>query len=589
MRVCVYDHTGTGPEHQEVFEGSPEHVEIFLRRAFGFLNREVVHGDLEGCLDAIDSQQNYSVEVQQGEDELQKHDFFLKPYVEEALAKADAEDLEKMGARGDWTRDGYTIHHSRAAGSHSFVRVEARLGDKVVGELDAGHSTAYPGFARAVNITVHPQHRRRGLATAMYQRAEQVLGAKFVPGTSQTKQARALWDQEERPFGKVEADHTIGSPEVNLALEMQGLLARTDSYFDTARWMAGVEQSATLQDLRAALLKHDGDLELAALVAYGLDLTDENLHALRGLVGSGTLAKTEDQPIPPPQSIVPAHPDASETAVEVERAFAAGTFHIVQLNGKHSNGAMIGKDSKSHHLYLLKPGSGDNSPAQGVHEETASQSRREAAFWHVADMLGLGEFFPRADLLYINGNEVAAIRMLPLSFKNLGTALKQNPSLMPHVMTPYLVSGLIHKWAILDYILGNPDRHSMNLMVDDDDRTLRLIDQGSALAGRSFDPAHDENSFVPYTLRAWTGAKFHSLEPAQQLRQMPTAGIDGEKAVARWLRDIDEKKVAAKLAGYGVDADPAVERLEYVKMLPGPKDQVINGLWLGLGSPPSGK
>jgi hypothetical protein len=99
---------------------------------------------------------------------------------------------------------------------------------------------------------------------------------------------------------------------------------------------------------------------------------------------------------------------------------------------------MIGRDPQTQHLYLLKPGSGDNSPAAGVHEEDASQSRREAAFWHAADFLGLGEYAPRADLLYIDGHEVAAIRMLPLTFKNLGTALKQNPSLMPHCMTPYL-------------------------------------------------------------------------------------------------------------------------------------------------------
>jgi hypothetical protein len=92
----------------------------------------------------------------------------------------------------------------------------------------------------------------------------------------------------------------------------------------------------------------------------------------------------------------------------------------------------------------------------------------------------------------------------------------------------------------MDYVLGNPDRHSQNLMIDEDGRTLRLIDHGSALAGQSFDPAHDENSFIPYYLRAWTGMKFAQIDDAPaRLRQMPTAGIDGEKALARWLRDID--------------------------------------------------
>jgi hypothetical protein len=346
--------------------------------------------------------------------------------------------------------------------------------------------------------------------------------------------------------------------------------------------MAAAEPLSTIYT-REVLLKHDGDVEVAALAAYGLDLTEDNLYALRGLVGSSTLQKAEPVALPTPQDITPAHPDASQAAEEVRRAFDAGTFHYAQLNGKHSNGAMIGVDAQSSHRYLLKPGSGDNSPAAGVHEENASQSRREAAFWHCAEFMGLGEYIPRADLLYIDGREVAAIQMLPRSFKNLGTAMKADPTLVPKCMRPYLVSGILHKWAALDWILGNPDRHVQNLLYDEGTHTLRMIDHGSAMAGRSFAPAHDNNSFVPYTLRGWTGVKFNSLDDGQKLRQMPTAGIEGEKALARWLQDLDADRLSAKLQSYGIDPEPAVERLEYLKMAPGPKDQALNRLWLGIG------
>jgi hypothetical protein len=97
MRVVVYDHTGTSPEHQEVFEGSPEHVEIYLRRAHPFLNREVIHGDLEGCLEAIDEQQAYSVAIEQGEDELAKYEPFLIKHLREqdSLAKMAIKDIAR--------------------------------------------------------------------------------------------------------------------------------------------------------------------------------------------------------------------------------------------------------------------------------------------------------------------------------------------------------------------------------------------------------------------------------------------------------------------------------------------------------------
>jgi hypothetical protein len=377
-------------------------------------------------------------------------------------------------------------------------------------------------------------------------------------------------------LGKVDATpaaeehHTISADaEINLAKEMQGLLATQDSYFDTARWMAGAEvaRRPPTSARSCSSTTATSNWPRSPRTASG----SPTRTCTRCAASSALARSRRPTPMPCrcPQDITPAHPDASETAEEVRRAFEAGTVHIAKLNGKHSGGTMIGKDPETHHLYLLKPGSGDNSPAAGVHEEDASQSRREAAFWHTADFLGLGEYMPRADLLYIDGREVAAIRMLPLTFKNLGTALKQNPSLMPHCMRPYLVSGILHKWAVMDYILGNPDRHSQNIMIDQDGRTLRLIDHGSAMAGRSFDPAHDENSFIPYYLRAWTGMKFNQLDEGQKLRQMPTAGIDGEKALARWLRDIDPQRLAAKLQSYGIDPEPMVERLEYLKMLPG--------------------
>jgi GNAT superfamily N-acetyltransferase len=629
MRVVVFDHTGISDEHKETFEGTPEQIEIYLRRAFPFLNREVVSGDVEGCLETIDEQQNYSVSIEEGENELKTHHPFLLKYLreQEDLKKMAIQDIPpgpQTGSISDGERTYHDYSHllptpARVKGyklevldKKDLVTINGRvtLHGKEVGMIDGTRFGDGPAKATRVSqVEVHPHHRKQGLGSALYEalfaHAYHHHGVRVALGGAHSTSADATLHSLARKHGlQFTTDSQRQGPtkpdgaydnafthyeialkaEVNLAKEMQGLLPSQASYFDTARWMAGADDGISSLAWRSFLLKHDGDLEYAALDAYGLKLTEENLAALRGLVGSGSLVKAEEEPVAAPQAITPAHPDATEAAEEVRRGFEAGTFHIAKLNGKHSGGAMIGRDPQTQHLYLLKPGSGDNSPAAGVHEEDASQSRREVAFWYAADMLGLSEYLPRADLLYIDGQEMAAIRMLPLTFKNLGTALKQNPSLMPHCMRPYLYSGLIHKWAIMDWVLGNPDRHSQNLMLGDDDRTLRLIDHGSAMAGRSFDPAHDGNSFIPYYLRAWTGMRFSKLDDAQKARAMPTAGIDGAKAVERWLKDIDAKRFAAKLQTYGIDPEPMVERLEYIKMMPGPKDQAINKLWLGVGS-----
>jgi hypothetical protein len=58
---------------------------------------------------------------------------------------------------------------------------------------------------RVMNSKVLEPHQRKGLATAMYQMAEKELkGKKLNPdvSVSQSKDAKALWSQPKRPFGK---------------------------------------------------------------------------------------------------------------------------------------------------------------------------------------------------------------------------------------------------------------------------------------------------------------------------------------------------------------------------------------------------
>ena len=491
MKVTLHKHTGLDADHQEVFEGTPEQIEIYFRRKFDLLNREIIPGDLMGCLHRIDSMLLYSVEINSGEEELQKYEPPLKKYIDE-------------------------LYKNELSGNS--------------GEFDN----------------------------------ELLTKTEELPPTP----------APEPVVAKSEADQ---------ARSMQGISSNIESYFNAASWLAPDCDVLAPTEARKALLKADGDLEYAALKAYGLEVDERNVSALRGLVSSTSLSKGNLEPIAPPKSITAAHPDGTTAEQEVARAFKAGAFHLVKLGGKHSAGSMVGRDPESKHLYLLKPGSGKNSPAAGVNEESASQSRREAAFWAVMEMWGLGEYGPRVDLLFIDGREVAALRMLPLSFENLGDALKKDYTIVPKCFKSYLMSGILHKWAILYWILGEPDAHQQNIMVDEDGRTIRLIDHGSAMAGESFDPAGDDKSFIPYFLRAWVGRRFDGMSQSDQLHHMPTAGIDGEKILKKWVRDLDPKALAHKLSSYGIDPEPMVARLGQAQMLEGPKDVGINKLWIGLG------
>jgi hypothetical protein len=57
------------------------------------------------------------------------------------------------------------------------------------------------GVIAPLDVKIRPPHKRKGLATAMYQLAEEKTGRKFRRGV-QSPDAQKLWDQKDRPFGK---------------------------------------------------------------------------------------------------------------------------------------------------------------------------------------------------------------------------------------------------------------------------------------------------------------------------------------------------------------------------------------------------
>jgi len=81
-------------------------------------------------------------------------------------------------------------------------KVVAMTGSSIVGTLTFAKSQFSPKLI-GTTLSVDPEFRRRGIASGMYEFAEEELGIKFVRGDDVlTPDGKALWDNPNRKFGK---------------------------------------------------------------------------------------------------------------------------------------------------------------------------------------------------------------------------------------------------------------------------------------------------------------------------------------------------------------------------------------------------
>ena len=360
---------------------------------------------------------------------------------------------------------------------------------------------------------------------------------------------------------------------------------REDPYA-AAQWMTGRDplgQSAR----RAATYAADGDEVGGAIRAYALSDTPETRDSIRAFhefTGGGQSAirnpqSADDTRVPQQEVSALVHQDGGAAADAVRRAFAAGQVTWADLGGKHSAGSMLARDPEGTGTLLLKPGAGD-SPILGEDQDPAGEGRREAAFWHLADAWGVSQWYPRADLLKAGAQEVAAEVMLPHSWRLLGELEQENPGFARRTLLKYLGDGVLYRWAAMDYIVGNGDRNSSNLMSDGPQ--VRLIDQGAAFAGSAFDPPRDRMSYVPYPLRCWAPTPYNSLPPGEKLRTATRLGRADEAALRGWLAGLDRDAGLAVMTRYGVRPGPTLDRLEKLRgaLAEWPSDMAVMRAWV---------
>lgn len=115
------------------------------------------------------------------------------------MSKLD--DLYRKALKEATRDEGYSIEHQEFTNergtTYTVVRAYSAENDHV-GTLEARHSK---DGALVGHVNVSPGHRRKGLASAMYQVAERLTGKKFRPNPVQTPMGERLWAGRKDSFG----------------------------------------------------------------------------------------------------------------------------------------------------------------------------------------------------------------------------------------------------------------------------------------------------------------------------------------------------------------------------------------------------
>ncbi|MDE2425694.1 MAG: hypothetical protein KGO96_07290 [Elusimicrobia bacterium] len=385
-------------------------------------------------------------------------------------------------------------------------------------------------------------------------------------------------------YGKLD---TPSKPLTNKELITALMMLGSDSGVDENLLLAGKFMSCN-QDpddskIREARLLYEGDPEKQVLAIFGLEISEKNiesLDAIKDIVNQGGIIyKSEQEEI----NVEAAHYNSKEAAGVVKKAIESGHYYKLALGGKYSDNSAIIKDPKTGMLWLVKPGTQKLSPAAGVREERATQSQREAAFYEVAKTLGMGSIVPRTFLIKLNGKLTAVMPFLPHDFKQLDKIRKIDPNRMVQTLEKYRRVGEVHKFAVIDWILGQTDRHGGNILISDDN-SLALIDHGGAFAGKAFNPAFDDSSFIPFYLRYTHPKGFKKLSPRDRFMNMPTIDIHTDKRLKDWILDIKPYQIEKILKEFDINPEPELNRLKDIQDHAKLSDKIsdyLNKIWSG--------
>lgn len=268
-------------------------------------------------------------------------------------------------------------------------------------------------------------------------------------------------------------------------------------------------------------LQNNGDLQGLlgiAILAHGLPLDNDNRKNVQNIVAMANLRKFEtNDVVAPPHEVIAYSHGAEELVEPLQLAFSKQDVVELHLHGRHSGGAQLAFLGGELGLWILKPEDAVQVPCAGYSDSDLSGPERETAFYYAVRAAWPGqEYYPRVELLDVDGRQYAAIKMLGIDYHPAN-----HVDNITKYLRDYLDNGALFRWALWDMVLGNPDSHGGNLMVAPTGQ-VALIDHGAALCGRNFAPALDPNSFIPFYLRAFNPQlDWAKAPPGERYAAMP--------------------------------------------------------------------
>jgi len=347
--------------------------------------------------------------------------------------------------------------------------------------------------------------------------------------------------------------------------------------FLAAKFLSGLP-AVSEQGARDAYFRAAQDVRVAALAAYGFEVTKETRASLKGAVGLGLAPAEIAEETIPATDVIADLCSGADCAEAVKRAGAAGKIVHVR------NGVLRADDPKGSTWFLRREGA-----------EYLPQS--DASWYQVAKRWGMDKYYPRTELITMNAVPYAATAQIPSSYKTLGYLASQDPNAARKQLGKYLGTGQVHIWAAMEAILGNRDANEWNVLVEDrasesDERSMYeamasmrsepqaappgicFVNHGNLL-GQALGLV--DGSFVPYVLTVFTNqADDGALTPSNRLERLPRVDALTAEVIKKWLMGVNAGVLNG--TGPGLDGPACANRLQVLRDLTAsyPADEAIN-------------
>ena len=355
-----------------------------------------------------------------------------------------------------------------------------------------------------------------------------------------------------------------GDPVDSLGAQI-GFNGTIQTWLEAAKVLAG-GKSISPEQIRQAWIEAEGDMVVAALLAYALPINSNNIAALSGI---------QQMVYPPPPDIKPAfepisiyksfmgevvvkpmfsNPESIRIANAVQTASSTGRVKNLDVGEENYRGIKTAETSLGE--FLIKPAS----------------FVQEAVFYDVADAMGMADFLPTTIAVTLDDKPAVVVQLLPSKFQSAGKIAADQPTWVNFVFENRLLKFYL---ATLDYVLGNPYRHSGNILIDDA-KEVRLVNN-------EVEPGHfvPNKGFFPYYLRCSFSGPVSDLALDQKMRMIGSLNPTDRITFKNWITGLDENKIQDTVQKYGIDPKFIVERLLRLKMnsYTSPPDSVVASAW----------